>query len=238
MYTTQTGTYQEIESLRTTFIDAMNCQFVRTSIIPRRLADVYTFKANQELIGYAGIWNKYTPGRIMEFYLIPEWQSNAEEFIQELVEVSGASSIETQTNVPFMNDVFEKVASNKKHENYLFDFDRDYALENGNARLRIRSSSDIGPEGDWVLEKDKKVVGAGGITFHYNPPFADIYMEVSEPERRKGIGSFIVQELCRVCILMNKKPSARCDYENELSRKTLIRGGMKVCGEILSGDIK
>ena len=31
-----------------------------------------------------------------------------------------------------------------------------------------------------------EVVGTGGFLLHYNPPFADLYMEVREDARRRG----------------------------------------------------
>ena len=50
-----------------------------------------------------------------------------------------------------------------------------------------------------VIEVEGQVAATGGILFHYNRPFGDIYMEVAEPFRRRGFGSFLVQELKRVC---------------------------------------
>ena len=50
-----------------------------------------------------------------------------------------------------------------------------------------------------VVEVDGEVAASGGILFHYNRPYGDIYMETAEPYRRRGLGSFIVQELKRVC---------------------------------------
>jgi hypothetical protein len=41
------------------------------------------------------------------------------------------------------------------------------------------------------------IVATGGIALHYNLPCGDISMEVDEPLRRRGFGSFLVQELKR-----------------------------------------
>lgn len=33
-----------------------------------------------------------------------------------------------------------------------------------------------------------QVAATGGVLFHYNPPFADIYIDVAPPFRRMGYG--------------------------------------------------
>jgi hypothetical protein len=64
------------------------------------------------------------------------------------------------------------------------------------------------PIGDWVLTADNIIVATGGFLSHYNPPYGDVYMEVSEPARQQGFGSFLVQEIKRVCYEAGKKPAA------------------------------
>jgi hypothetical protein len=39
-------------------------------------------------------------------------------------------------------------------------------------------------------EVDGAVAGKGGILFHYNQPYGDMYMEVHEPFRRRGFGGY------------------------------------------------
>ena len=48
--------------------------------------------------------------------------------------------------------------------------------------------------GDWLIEQDGIIVATGGVALHYNPPYGDIFMEVDEPHRRCGYGSYLVQE--------------------------------------------
>jgi GNAT superfamily N-acetyltransferase len=73
--------------------------------------------------------------------------------------------------------------------------------------------------------------------FHYNPPYGDIYMEVSAPHRRKGLGSYLVQELKRICRDMGCVPAARCGQDNMASRLTLQRAGLLPCARIVRGRI-
>ena len=92
-----------------------------------------------------------------------------------------------------------------------------------------------GPE--WRLELDGVTVATGGILFHYNRPYGDIYMDVAEPYRQRGFGSYLVQELKRVAYELGSIPAARCNPQNIASRKTLQKAGFVPCSNILSGAI-
>lgn len=94
------------------------------------------------------------------------------------------------------------------------------------------------PIGDWALELNGDVVATGGALFHYNPPYADLYMEVDEMHRRHGYGSYLVQELKRKCYAMGKIPAARCNADNTASRYTLEKAGLLPCARIVVGEIK
>jgi hypothetical protein len=51
----------------------------------------------------------------------------------------------------------------------------------------------------WLVEVGGVVAATGDILFHYNRPYGDIYMAVGESFRRRGIGTYLVQELKHVC---------------------------------------
>jgi GNAT superfamily N-acetyltransferase len=91
---------------------------------------------------------------------------------------------------------------------------------------------------EWLIELDGNVVATGGLMFHYNPPYGDIYMDVDEHHRRRGFGSYLVQELKRIAYAMGKIPAARCDADNVTSRKTLEKAGMLPCGRVLQGEVR
>lgn len=63
-------------------------------------------------------------------------------------------------------------------------------------------------------------------------------MEVAEPHRRLGYGSYLVQEVERMCYEMDKVPAARCDASNTAPRATPQRAGMLPCASVLTGVIK
>ena len=91
------------------------------------------------------------------------------------------------------------------------------------------------PVGKYVLEKDGLIVATGGFMTYYNPPFADLYMEVHREYRRRGYGSFLLQEIKKRCYLSGRVPAARTSVDNHKSRRTLERAGMRVCGFLLRG---
>jgi GNAT superfamily N-acetyltransferase len=88
-----------------------------------------------------------------------------------------------------------------------------------------------------LIEVDGQVAATGGLLFHYNPPYGDIHMEVAEPFRRRGYGSYLVQELKRRCYEMGKVPAARCPVSNVASRATLQKAGLLPSARILTGAI-
>ena len=88
-----------------------------------------------------------------------------------------------------------------------------------------------------VIEFEGNVAASGGILFHYNRPYGDIYMQVKEPFRRRGLGTYLVQELKRVCYARGNVPSARCNPSNVASRSTLQKAGFVPCGNILTGVV-
>ena len=74
-------------------------------------------------------------------------------------------------------------------------------------------------------------------TTFYNRPYGDIYMEVGEAFRRRGLGAFLVQELKRECYNLGAVPCARCNPTNVASRRTLQRAGFVPVAHILIGSI-
>ena len=63
-------------------------------------------------------------------------------------------------------------------------------------------------------------------------------MEMAEPLRRRGYGSYLIQELKRVAYEMGKVPAARCNVTNAASRATLQKAGMLPCARVLTGVLK
>lgn len=226
--------------LRARFRASADCQIVRDSILPRGLARPWALRVDGALAGYAGIWAEHHPGRIVELHVEPEHEARAEELLRALVAASGARAIEWQSNLPAVARLAERVTDLTVTEHLLFAEGVPTSLAPEGARVRAREPRDDeegSPDGPWVVVHDDRVVGAGGILTHYNPPYGDLYMAVVEEARGRGFGSFLVQELRGIARRAGLVPAARCGPSNEASRRTLLRAGMVECGRLLSGRI-
>jgi GNAT superfamily N-acetyltransferase len=62
-------------------------------------------------------------------------------------------------------------------------------------------------------------------------------MDVDEPFRQRGLGSYLVQELKRLAYGLDAIPAARCNPHNVASRRTLQRAGFEPYASILTGAL-
>ena len=236
---------REIETMRDLFRQEANCQIIHDKMVGRGLADPYLILVEGRRVGYGAVMNRYDKGRVIEFYTVPGLRSSAPALFRELLKVSEATQIEAQTNMPLMLTMLYDCASNIVEESILFHDVATTSLPCLNVLFRHSTPEDSSaifehhdePVGDWVVEQKGTIVATGGFLCHYNPPYGDIYMEVVETARQQGIGSYLVQELKRVCYEAGKKPSARCNPTNTASRKTLQKAGFLPCGRLLAGAI-
>ena len=129
------------------------------------------------------------------------------------------------------------------NESVLFRDQLTTSLSPAGAMFRGATAADVadvpGEQLKWhgVVEVEGTVAATGGILFHYNRPYGEIYMDVAEPFRRRGLGSFLVQELKRVCYEGGNIPAARCHPGNIASRRTLQKSGFVPYGNILNGSV-
>jgi GNAT superfamily N-acetyltransferase len=210
---------------------------VRDSILPRRLADPWIVIRGGSAVAYGGVWNRHFEGRVMEFYAVPRSSVDPERGLRELVAASGATHMEAQTNMAAMLRLIRECATDISEEKLLFEDGARARLTCPEATFRRRRGEDEAPDGEWVVSIGGDVVAGGGVLTHYNRPYGDLYLEVREDFRGRGVGSYMVQELRRVAREAGYVPAARCAPENEASRRTLERGGLVACGSLLAGRV-
>jgi GNAT superfamily N-acetyltransferase len=235
----------EITSLRDLHRREMNCQIVHDSFPRRGFSDAYRFLVGGQIAGYGLVANKYYPDTVDEFYTFPAHRAAALPMFRALLETSGANRIRAQTNDPLMLLMLHDCATNITSEAILFEAAYTTHLTCPAGTLRPITEADkerlseqkLDAESGWMIESDGVPVATGGVLFHYNPPYGDLYMAVSESYRRRGFGSYMVQELKRIAYEMGKTPAARCNVDNVASRSTLQKAGMLPCGRILLGDV-
>ncbi|MEX2141071.1 MAG: GNAT family N-acetyltransferase [Pirellulales bacterium] len=223
----------------------MNCQIIHDSLHDRPgWTKEYLLQVNDSVAGYGSIavggpW-KGKP-TACEFYLLPQYRSRAFDLFETLLAESAAVGIEVQSNDPLITVMLHTFAENTESESILFH-DRLATMHSpAGVTFRRATPEDAArflphQEGaGFLVEAEGVIAGTGGILFHYNRPYGDIYMEVAEQFRRRGFGSYLVQELKRVCYEGGNVPGARCNQKNIASRKTLQKAGFVPCGQILSG---
>jgi GNAT superfamily N-acetyltransferase len=240
-------TLEEIRGLRELYRQEMACQIIHDSIHVRPGWTLeYSLHAGATLVGYGSVavvgpW-KDKPS-IYEFYVLPYFRSRLFDFFEALLAATGVKRIETQSNDALLTVMLHTSAPEVSSESILYHDKLTTALAPADASFRLATTADdlqISAEqlrSHGVVEVGGAVAAKGGILFHYNRPYGDIYMEVAEPFRRRGLGSYLVQELKRVCYEQGNIPSARCNPKNIASRKTLQKAGFVPCGHILVGSV-
>jgi GNAT superfamily N-acetyltransferase len=239
----------EILAFRERYREEMNCQIVHDSIHRRTgWTLIYVLELNAISVGFGSVaiggpWkNRPT---LLEFYVLPQYRSFSFDLFETLLSVSGPQFMEIQSNDLLPTVMLHTYAHEIASEKIVFHDKVSTALAANGATLRRISSDEEtgayieqrqgGPA--WVLELDGKVVAQGGILFHYNRPYGDIHMEVAEAFRRRGLGSYLVQELKRAAYGLGSIPCARCDTTNVPSRRTLQKAGLIPFAHMLTGVI-
>jgi len=239
----------DISAFRESYRREMNCQIVHDSIHRRPgWTTIYRLEWDGVPAGFGSIaiggpW-KDKP-TLFEFYLTPDRRIRAFDLFEALLAASGSQVMEIQSNEPLLDVMLHAYAREIASEKIVFQDKITTTLESPGAVLRPQTSNDEMQTrieqrqggGEWLLEVSGKVVGKGGILFHYNLPYGDIYMEIEEPFRRKGFGSYLVQELKRAAYELGAVPGARCNTTNVASRRTLQRAGFVPFAHMLTGVV-
>jgi hypothetical protein len=227
-----------ISHLRVLFLQENNFQFIYDKCHTYGWADTYLFKMNGIPIGYGAIWGqekREDRDAVFEFYIIKSYRKFVNLFFPALVEVSGATFIECQSNDIVLSEMLYGFGKNINADAILFKDSFRTSFEIEGAGSHKLQNNNTNPE--YVLKYYDEVVATGGLMLNYNMPYADIYYEVNERHRQKGLGSFFVQELKRHAYIAGRVPAARCNINNVISKATLLKAGFEVCGFILKAEL-
>jgi GNAT superfamily N-acetyltransferase len=236
---------EEITPLRELHRQAMNCQIMHDSFPRRGFSDAYLLRVEGRVAGYGLVANQHWPETVHEFYPLPAYRAAALPLFRQLLEVSRAAHILAQTNDRLLTLMLYDCAANITSDTILFEdgFTTHLPCPTGTFRqvtavdkARLEEQK-LDADSDWLIETDGVPVATGGVLFHYNPPYGDLYMGVAEACRQRGYGSYMVQELKRIAYEIGKVPAARCNVANTASRRTLQKAGMLPCCRLLVGDV-
>lgn len=233
----------EILPLRALYLEEMNCQIRYNACHERGWTDSYMLMLDDVPVGYGSIKGREIKDRdtVFEYFVIQPRRNRASELFPRLLSASGARLIECQSNDLLLSSMLFEFSSAVSANVVLFE---DHAVTEHRipgAVVRPKRADDaifehkVEPAGDYVLEHGGEAVATGGFMLHYNKPFADVYMEVREDSRRRGFGSFLLQEVKKGCYIAGRIPAARTDVRNIASRATLVKAGLRVSGFMLSG---
>src|SRR5262245_39802336 len=183
-------TVEQIVPWRDLYRQEMNCQIIHDSLHLRKgWTQPYLLTLDGVAAGYGslavgGPW-KGQPA-VFEFYVAPPYRARLFDLFLALWAACKAERIETQSNDPFLTGMLHAFAENVASESILFHDEITTVLPANGAVFRRATAEDqprmfphhVEPVGDWVLEAEGVIAATGGILFHYNRPYGDIYMEV------------------------------------------------------------
>jgi GNAT superfamily N-acetyltransferase len=232
----------EIRELRVQFLHEGNLQFTYDKCHLYGWADEYVFLLNGSKIGYGAVWgqnDRAARDSIFEFYIIPPFRKLGNAFFRAFHMACGARVIECQSNDLLLANMLYEHARDIYAEAILFEDHYTSTLYMPGVNFgRKQPAGDTGYDrGGYCLMMNDEEVASGGFMLNYNMPYADIYMEVKEQHRQKGLGSLLVQELKKEIYLVGRVPAARCNVANTASKSTLLKAGFAVCGFRLCGKI-
>jgi GNAT superfamily N-acetyltransferase len=240
---------QEIQGMRDMYRHEMNCQIILDSVHVRPgWSQEYLLTDGGAKVGYGSVavgrpWQADPP--VYEFFVLPHHRGRMFDLFIALLKACGAGVIETQSNDPLLTVMLHAFAPTVSSESILFHdkLTTTHALPDAHFRRVTPEDApqiaqhELDSEASWVVAFEGAVAASGDILFHYNRPYGDIYMKVAESFRRRGVGTYLVQELKRVCYEGGSVPAARCNPKNIASRQTLQRAGFVPCGHILKGTV-
>jgi GNAT superfamily N-acetyltransferase len=237
--------FRKIEAVRALFLQELNAQVRYDAAHFRRGTAWYVVRYEGRAIGYGSVKDTHeSPGTVFEFYLVPAFRARAQDVLRQLVDVSNAEALECQTNDLFYTSLVQQLSGDLTCDTILFGAGPSNGLHSPDGVFRPRRRSDrvfehhAEPVGDFVIEAGGEVVATGGFLLHYNLPFADLYMEVRSDARRRGYGSFLIQETIAECYLAGRVPAARTGIDNIASQRTLLKGGLRECGRMLRAAVR
>lgn len=231
---------------RAFFLAVANRQIRYNACHERGWTDSYLLAVDGKHIGYGSIKGREVPDRdtVFEFFVLPQFRSQASDFFRQLLTTARPKWIKCQSNDRLLMDMLFEFAHNISADVVLFEEHSVTNLAAPGVLVHRRRDTDaifphtVEPVGDYVAELNGEIVATGGFLLHYNHPFADLYMEVREDCRRRGIGSFLLQEVKRECALADRVPAARTSIVNLASRACLTRAGLRPCGFMLTGEVR
>src|SRR5262249_6851125 len=128
-----------------------------------------------------------------EFYVVPHRRLHLFDLFRVFLDTSRPIDILAQSNDVLATTMLHAFAGPVTSEAVLFEDAASPSHRPPGATFRAptpQEAPDVsGEQLRWrgVVEVDGQIAASGGILFHYNRPYGDIFMETNEPFRRRGL---------------------------------------------------
>lgn len=235
-----------IQSLRSLFLQELNAQVRFDACHSRGWADSYLLKVDDASVGYGSVKGRREPtdrDAIFEFFVAPPFRKLSGPLFRGLVDASGASFVQCQSNDTGLSALLHEFCRDIAADVVLFAdlVVTEYVVPGAIVRRRFDAEiifpHAVEPVGEFVVDLAGDIVATGGFMLHYNVPFADLYMEVREDQRRRGFATLLLQEVKKECYVAGRVPAARTSLDNLGSRAALRKAGLRECGLMLTGTL-
>jgi GNAT superfamily N-acetyltransferase len=225
---------------RARYLAELDAQCRFDSYHARGWVDAYLASVDGVDVGYGAVARGDEPA-LFEYFVDPAVRSRAVPLARAILEASGVAHFKCQTNDVLTYGVFRQLAELTRVDAILFAEHHETAMAVPGATVRERRGDDAifdhhaEPVGPVVVEYGGEVVATAGALTHYNPPYADLFMEVRPDMRRRGFGALVLQGVKAGCYAAGLVPAARTGVDNLASQATLRRAGLRECGFVLEG---
>ncbi|GHO65197.1 hypothetical protein KSC_040890 [Ktedonobacter sp. SOSP1-52] len=213
-----------------------------------------TFWEIQDQERHAGHFCLDSSNNLLRFYLIKEYQAQAQEIFQKIVSTYELQYAITSTIEPLYFALCLDFQKSITPQSYLFR-DHKYIKATDdlfaqpfrkaeksefNALVSFYQENAEGP-GEWIepflherLDREELFVGFSQHTLiatgecipsQRQPPYADLGMVVAQPYRGRGLGRSVLLHLKEYCYEVGWKPICSCTVNNHASKKAIERAG-------------
>ncbi|MFT3783073.1 MAG: GNAT family N-acetyltransferase [Nibricoccus sp.] len=194
-------------------------------------------------VGHDDRWHRAPT--VFELYIRPEFRAFGETIFADFTASTNASAFEFQTSDAGLSAILSSWCGEAVVDKIIFSDSLTTFLPGYGTIIHQFWPSDVAkvfqhhsqPVGDWVLEFDGKIAGTGGMKHRYQPPYVDLFAEINPRYRQRGLGSYLIQELKRLCYDLGLKPCARCSPDDLPAIRTIERAGFTPCAHVLSGQL-
>ncbi|MCP4640944.1 MAG: GNAT family N-acetyltransferase [bacterium] len=210
-----------------------------------RDTEFWEFTLGTQVIGYCCV--ERPKQLLLQFFVSEEYARYAEDAFEEMLRETGTKLAYVSTRDPLALSLSLTYQHQVSLESYLFEHRIVTShVPSGLPRATFRNANDediqdiIAASGDFwgdivltvqggqlrVLGSEDTLFGMGYVSTEYcSEGTANLGVFTNPNFRRKGVGTFIVQELVQECRSRGLSPIAACYHENVGSKGTLARAG-------------